>query len=315
VSRLRSNGRARGPANWTGAYVPFDPVKVLCIAVGVVALATIALAVLFSSPDQRPSTIAQWAREKPIGFLATADAELGYTSVTAEYGPPYNHASEGQHAAFLHPQRWLGVSHPIDTGKEYVLGPLRRVPDPALQAAIAGYEKAPPVLRGDGNRSFEQSLERSGVVTSDGSVSVPPGEYEHVDQMMEALLRLAQSGGLDGALLSGRQPLQTDYTAPLLFMADGELLEERAKAQHLLGRQWAMMNETGSFPGQPSLWPAALWYQLEPFKASYNADILVMLVLVVLALTFVCVPFLPGIRDIPRLLPLHRLIWREHYRG
>jgi hypothetical protein len=312
---LRPDGRARDAAGWTGAYVPFDPVKVLCIAVGVVTLLTIALAALFSSPDERPSTIAQWAREKPISFLAAADAELGYTSVTAEYGPPYNHAAEGQHAAFLHPQRWMGVSHPIDTGEEYVLGPLRRVPDPALQAAIAGYEKAEPNLRGDGTRSFEQSLERSGAVTSDGSVSVPPGEYEHVDQIMKALLRLAQSGGLDGALLSGRQSLQTDYTAPLLFMADGPLLEGRAKAQHLLGRQWAMMNETGSYPGQPSLWLAALWYQIEPFKASYNADILVMLLLAVLGLTFVCVPFLPGIRDIPRLLPLHRLIWREHYCG
>ena len=32
-------------------------------------------------------------------------------------------------------------------------------------------------------------------------------------------------------------------------MADGGLLEKRAEAQHLLGEQWGMMNETGSYPG------------------------------------------------------------------
>jgi hypothetical protein len=35
----------------------------------------------------------------------------------------------------------------------------------------------------------------------------------------------------------------------------------------------------------------------------------------VLSLLFILIPFLPGIRDIPRILPLHRLIWREHYRA
>ncbi len=60
-------------------------------------------------------------------------------------------------------------------------------------------------------------------------------------------------------------------------MADGGLLEKRAEEQHLLGEQWGMMNETGSYPGQAWLWLYALWYQVEPFKSSENADILVML--------------------------------------
>src|SRR5581483_4230167 len=89
---------------------------------------------------------------------------------------------------------------------------------------------------------------------SGGAVTVPAGEYGPVPVMMNGLLALAQSGGLDGALLTGRQFFQTDYTKPLLFMADGGLLEERAEAQHLLGDQWGMMNETGSYPGQVWLW-------------------------------------------------------------
>ena len=43
--------------------------------------------------------------------------------------------------------------------------------------------------------------------------------------MMSALLGLAQSGGLDGALLTSSSFYQTDYTKPLLFMADGGALE------------------------------------------------------------------------------------------
>jgi hypothetical protein len=27
------------------------------------------------------------------------------------------------------------------------------------------------------------------------------------------------------------------------------------------------------------------------------------------------IPFIPGLRDIPRLIPVHRLIWRSRYRS
>ena len=136
-----------------------------------------------------------------------------------------------------------------------------------------------------------------------------------VPTMMTGLLSLAKSGGLEGGLVTSSQFFQTDYTKPLLFMADGGLLEERAEAQHLLGEQWGMMNETGSYPGQPWLWLYALWYQVEPFKESENADLLVMLVMGVLSLAFICIPFIPGINILPRKIPIYKLIWKEHYRS
>ena len=135
-----------------------------------------------------------------------------------------------------------------------------------------------------------------------------------VPAMMTSLQGLAQSGGLEGGLVTSSQFFQTDYTKPLLFMADGGLLGERAEQQHLLGEQWGLMNETGSYPGQPWLWLYALWYQVEPFKTSPNADILVLLVMGVLSLAFICIPFIPGINRIPRKIPIYKLIWREHYR-
>jgi hypothetical protein len=133
--------------------------------------------------------------------------------------------------------------------------------------------------------------------------------------MMGSLLTLAQAGGLDGAMLTSKQFYQTDYTKPLLFMGDGAVLANRAQADHLLGNQWGMMNETGSYPGQSWLWLYTFWYQIKPFSTSANADILVMTIMGVLSLAFILVPLIPGVRDIPRWIPLYKLIWRDHYRA
>jgi hypothetical protein len=327
VSLLRPTDDTRP---WGGPYAPYDLIKELFIAIGVIALLAIVLSVLFSSPDDAPSTIAQWSRQQPINFVADATKELNGTSDTAEYGPPYNHNGEGQHAAFLYPQKWLGVSHPIDTTNDFVLGPLSTIPaDPALRSAIVAYRAAPEATKKAWGEAYAKPLEDyetaseegktpPNTVSADpatGAVTVNATGTGPVPALMSGLLGLAQSGGLDGDLLTSRQFFQTDYTKPLLFMADGGLLGERAEAQHLLGEQWGMMNETGSYPGQAWLWLYALWYQVEPFKTSENADILVMLVMGVLSLAFILVPFVPVVNRLPRWIPIYRLIWREHYRA
>src|SRR6202034_1130651 len=69
---------------WKGRYAPYDLVKEACIAVGVIAILAIVLSVLFSSPDEKPSTIAQWSKQLPINFVTTAVSELDGKSGTAE---------------------------------------------------------------------------------------------------------------------------------------------------------------------------------------------------------------------------------------
>ncbi len=313
---------------WKGRYYPYDLVKELFIAVGVIGLLAVVLTVLFSSPDDKPSTIAQWSQQKSGDFVTAAVKELDGTSPTAEYGPPYNHAADGQHAAFIYPAKWLGVSHPIDTEKDFVVGPLETIPNaPTLTAALAQYKAAPEKQKKEWAEAYAKPLEET--ATAEEEKKTPPntvsesnglvivkssGNAGPVPVMMSSLLALAKSGGVDGSLLTGKQFFQTDYTKPLLFMADGGLLGERAEQQHLLGTQWGMMNETGSYPGQAWLWLYALWYQVEPFKSSTNADILVMLMMGVLSLAFICIPFIPGINALPRKIPLFKLIWKEHYR-
>jgi hypothetical protein len=300
---------------WTGSYRSYDLVKEFCIALGVVLALTVVLTILFSSPDEKPSTIQQWSRSDPVDFATTAVSELDGSSDTAGYGPPYNHNSEGQHMAFIRLQKWLGVSHPIDTAKDFVIAPLQAIPgQPALQAAISSYQAAPSKQQMAWTDAYTRALGNAKPGPG-GTIVVTPGGYGPVPTMMNSLLSFAQAGGLDGALLTSRQFYQTDYTKPLLFMADGGLLSTRAQAEHLVGNQWGMMNETGSFPGQTWLWLYTFWYQIKPFSTSANADILVMTVMGVLSLALVLIPFIPGVRDIPRWIPLYKLIWRHYYRS
>jgi hypothetical protein len=302
---------------WKGGYRPYDLVKEASIAFGVVLALAVVLTVLFSSPDERPSSVKSWATSMPLDFVTTATTELDGSSATGSYGPPYNHANGStQHAWFLHPERWLGVSHPIDTAQDFVLAPLRSITgQPALQAAVTSYESASSSQQTAWTSAYEKGLGASSAnVTASDTISVPKGNYGPLPPMMAGLLQLAQSGGLDGALLTSKQFYQTDYTKPLMFMADGGLLAARAQDEHLLGDQWGMMNETGSYPGQVWLWLYTFWYQVKPFQGG-NADLLVMLVMGALSLAFVLIPLIPGVRDIPRWIPLYRLIWRDHYRS
>jgi hypothetical protein len=312
LSNRELNAAAR---HYDGPYKPYDLVKELCVALGLITLLAVLLAVFFSSPDLPPSTIAQWSRQMPVDFQTTALSELDGTSGTAGYGPPYNHNGTGQHAAFIHLQQWLGVSHPINTAVDYVYQPLGTIPgDPALKLATAAYRAAPAKQQAAWSGAYTTALGKASEGAGD-TVKVSPGGYGPLPTMMNALLGLAQSGGLDGDLLTSRQFYQTDYTKPLLFMADGGLLTARAQDQHLLGTQWGMMNETGSYPGQVWLWLYTFWYQIKPYDSSANADLLVFLTMGVLSLALVLIPFIPGLRDIPRWIPLYRYIWRDHYRA
>ena len=310
LSNAELNEAAR---HYDGPYKPYDLIKELCVAIAVVASLALLFTIFFSSPDDRPSTIAQWSRQMPVDFVTTAVSELDGTSATATYGPPYNHNGDGQQIAFIHLQKWLGVSHPINTAQDFVLTPLASIPfDPALRKATAAYQAASAKTQTAWTTGYTNALAKATV--GPGGAVVVSGSFGPVPTMMNGLLGLAQSGGLDGDLLTSNQFYQTDYTKPLLFMADGGLLAARAQSQHLLGEQWGMMNETGSYPGQVWLWLYTFWYQIAPFNTSVNADALVMAIMGVMSLGLILIPFIPGVRDIPRWVPIYRYIWRDYYR-
>ncbi|GAA3515176.1 hypothetical protein [Actinocatenispora rupis] len=298
------------------SYRPYDLVKEFVIALGVVVVLTVGLAVVFSSPDDRPITLASWSNADPNDFVATSVTELDGTSATATYGPPYTTTSgAAQRIGPLSPQQWAGVRHPVDTAHDFVLDPLERASahDPLLSLALQVYATAPSAQERAWTAHYSAALAKA---PGGDPTKVPAGDYGPVPVMMGRLLGLAQAGGLDGTLQSegGVRFYQTDYTRPLLYLSDGSYLESRARAQHLAGDQWGMMNETGNYPGQAWLWLYTFWYQVPPFSSSANADALVWGVMAVLTLALVLLPFIPGLRSIPRLVPVYRLIWRDHYR-
>jgi hypothetical protein len=302
-------------APWPGPFVRYDLVKEFVVALVVVTVLAVLLTILFSSPDDPPTTIQSWSQADPGDFVATAVTELNGTSELAEYGPPYNHTPDAtQKIGPLDLQSAAGVNIPIDTAQDFVLGPLHTIPgNPRLTAALRIYERAPARLQEAWSAAYAEGAEKARFRR--GVAVLPAGRYGPVAPMMSALLGLAQSGGLDGDLLAGNHRFyETDYTKPLLFLSGGGYFEERAEGQHLLGTQWGMMNETGSYPGQVWLWLYTFWYQIEPFLESPNADALIFALMGLLSLAFVCIPFIPGLRTLPRHLGVYRAIWRDHYR-
>ena len=149
------------------------------------------------------------------------------------------------------------------------------------------------------------------VTFHDGTVVVPPAADGPIPELIGTELALARSGALDADLISNQSFYGTDFTKPLLFLEDGQYFANKAAADHLSGTQWGVMNETGSYPGQPWLWLYTLWYQVPGFDNSANVDLIAIYLTGAATILLLAVPFIPGLRDIPRLIPVHRLIWRD----
>jgi hypothetical protein len=290
----------------------YDLVKELVLAVVVIGLIVLGAAFAMSSPDEPPVTIQSWAQADPVDFVTTATAELAGTSESATYGAPYTDGTDGvQWIGPFSPQAFFGNALHLDTAHQFVLDPLTVVAGDSgeLHDALAAYGAASADQQSAWTSAYSDAL--ADATVSGGAVTVAAGDYGPVPVLMSNELAIARSGNLDGLLLGNSRFYQTNYSAPLLFMADGEYLSGLAEDQHLSGDQWGMVNETGSYPGQVWLLPVSFWYQISPFDTAANADLLIMLIVGVLLLVLVFVPFIPILRDIPRWIPIHRLIWRR----
>jgi hypothetical protein len=288
---------------------PYDLVKEFVIAVVVVGLLTVLLAAVFSSPDRKAITLANWANAAPEDVVATATAELAGTSTSASYGAPYNRASDGQKLGPLPVQRWGSVRIPIDSANDLVITPLSTVTgSPDLTAALQTWRAATADQQTTWAGAYADAL----AAAPDGDpTKVASGDYGPVPVIATVFLTLARSGGLEGLLTSHSTFYVSDETKPLLLLADGAYLEDQARADHLGGDQWGMMNETANYPGQPWMWLYTFWYQVKTFSTSDNADALVWALMAVLTLGLILLPFIPGLRSLPRHLGVHRLIWRN----
>lgn len=297
-------------AKWSGPKRPYDLVKEFVIALVVVTVLVGGLSALFSSPDEPAVTLKVWAEQAPSDFVTTAVGELAGTTISAAYGPPYNNAGEGLKLGPLSLQKWAGVTIPVNPAVDFVVNPLKFSKDAAIPAALGLWNGASTDQQTKWATDYGTALAKAGdpakVTTSDA--------YGPVPVMTNGLLNLAQAGVLDGLLTTTVTPYPSDFTKPMLFLADGGYFDELGAKLHLHGDQMGMMNETGSYPGQSWLWLFSAMYQVDPLKSSENADAQIFALLLLLNLGFIFMPKIPFINRLPRLIPFHRLIWRRYYR-
>jgi hypothetical protein len=303
--------RRRGDATPDAHLFPtreYDLVKEFVIALVVVVALSVGLAAVFSSPDRKAITLQDWAKAAPNDVVATATAELAGTSTSASYGPPYNNASEGQKIGPIPLEKWGGVRIPLNSARDLVITPLRGVRgDQSLTAALNQWRRAAAVQRIAWATRYGNAL---AAAPGGSPAKVKSGSYGPAPVLASRFLGLARSGGLE-TLLTPNAFYPADQTRALLLLSDGAYLEDQARAEHLGGDQWGMMNEVGNYPGQPWMWLYTFWYQIQPFSSSGNADALVWGLMVVLTLVLVFLPFIPGLRSLPRHLFVHKLIWRQ----
>jgi cytochrome b/b6/petB-like protein len=302
---------AAAAAPWRGAIKRYDILKEGTIAAVIVLALTVGLAGLLSSPDVPPVTIATWARLAPADFLATAASELNGTGEAAAYGPPYNNQDGSVQKLLFSPQTWFGVTQPVNAAQDFVIGPLATLAtaDPAIAAPLAAYKAATAAQQLKWATAYGNAVTK--VTFVNGSPVVPAASDGPVPALMAGELTLARSGALDTDLLAQQPFYGTNFTKPLLFIEDGQYFVRKATALGLTGSQWGVMNETGSYPGQPWLWLYTLWYQVPGWTSSVNIDMIAIYMTGLATILLLLVPFIPGLRDIPRIIPVHRLIWRR----
>ena len=346
-----SRGRAWESSDvaWRGGRRPYDLAKEVTISGVIVAVLVVGLSILFASPDPPAVTMQQWAKEAPKDFLATTLSELDGTSTSATYGPPYQSASaqngSTQSLGPISPQTWFGETIPVDPLRDFVAAPLRSVPDhTGVTQALDTWSSASSGERETWSKAYTAALDRASA-SDVATLTVP--DAGPLPVILTAQYELAAAGGLDDALKANEaRPAiwyGNDQTFALLYFGDsgaggsasdcisaGDPLPADGGcwyynqsvantaprfAGYLDGGTWGVMNEVGNWPGAWWLAPYSFWYQWGYGANGAAGDLFAMLAtVVVFALPLLLLPWIPGLRDIPRLTRVYRVMWSDYYR-
>lgn len=322
---------------WVGPIERYDLIQEGIIALVVVAVLIVGLNVLFGSPLVHSVSFRTWANAAPEDFVWTTLTELAGVSETATYGPPYNTGavalnidqnisqvgdgvavspsgpSQAQNLGPFAPQAWAGVTIPVNASDDFVIEPLAAFAtlNPQAQQALNTWNGAGLQDRSKWSNaalSATLSIQDATVVFSTTEDTGP------LPVMMSTMLAMAKSGALNAQSIdSPDSTYHTNNTKSLLYIEDGSYLGDIASYYNLQGGQYGVMNEIGSWPGQPWLWWYGGFYNF-PGWNTIGTDILAVVSALVFVLILLLVPFIPGVRNLPRWLPIYRIIWRSYYR-
>ncbi|MGA2284666.1 MAG: hypothetical protein ABSG55_00150 [Dehalococcoidia bacterium] len=295
---------------------PYDIVREGLIVLALAIVAVVILAAVFSSPDYPTVRGEDVANLQPLAYLQTSANILAGNHSVQDYGPPYTSDTENSQSLYgVAPATWFGVTNPVDPSQDLVLKPLQRVAilKPDVGNALDTYNAASADQQQAWVSAYLDALD--GATVDSGVVTVPAGDYGPVATMMNGMLALGRAGLLEGALTAGdRLPYTLDNTKSLLFFSD-DVDAGVADTLDMTGDQWGVSNETGRFPGAWWLWPYAFLYHIRPISSSPNADLEAIGISAAALLLLLLLPFIPILNRLPRVLRIHRLIWRDWYRS
>lgn len=300
----------------------FDLLKEGTLSLVVLTIVVLIIAAMAGAPYRPAITNADVATRNPILFETTALGYIDGAEDISSYGPPYNNGWHGnitgiQSLGGFAPQTWWGTPYFVDTARDFVLSPLTKLATASgntkLQKALESYQAASYAQQMTWNQNYSNALAKATV--SGNQVMVPKGDYGPVEPMMQAELRFAQTGLLSGVLASEtnqgvyRWNVQND----LLFL-QGNPLHQMASKINMLGEQWGINHDEQAYPGPWWLTPYTFLYQVPPWSTSSAGDQLAAYTVAVLFVLLIFLPWIPGLRSIPKILPVYKLIWRDWYR-
>lgn len=334
---------------WQGGKRPYDLLREALTSGVIVAVVVIALALVFASPDPRPVTFREWAEQGPGDFVATTLSEVNGTSTSATYGPPYQTtAQNGSTQGFgpLSPERLLGERIPVDTFEDFVARPLRTMPDPDGTVADALDRWRTASTSDQQAWSTAATAAITAATFANGAWDVDPSGTGPLGTILEAQYAYARAGGLNDAIVANPKSralwYSNDQTFALLYLGDsgqgggatdcispGETLPADGGcwyynqsvanvaprfSGYLSGGTWGVINEVGNWPGAWWLFPYSFWYQWGYGATGASGDLYAMLMTGLISLPFLFLPWIPGLRDLPRLLGLYKIMWGDYYR-
>ena len=326
---------AQSEANLKGIPTkPYDLLREGLIVFAFVAVLTIVLAAIFSSPDYPAVTIKEVAQKQPIAYLQMVTDYFSGNSDLQTYGPPYTKNPENAQTFLgIAPANIFGVTIPIDAQKDFVITPLEGIAkmDPGVKTALDQFQAAGDKQQQAWIKNYSDALDKAAKDEESGAhqstttkaetgkdtastLNLPTGDYGPVSVLMQSMLTFARAGFMAGALnTTSTSPYAFDNTKALLFMA-GDVESDVADKLDMQGGEWGIGHETGNYPGAWWLWPYTFLYQIPAIGNSPNADALVGGIMGILFLVLIFLPLIPVLNRIPKWLKVYRVIWRDWYK-
>ncbi|WP_054971141.1 hypothetical protein [Alicyclobacillus ferrooxydans] len=296
----------------------FDMVKEGVVSLAIAGVLIVGVAAIWGAPYRPAVTNQQIATQNPVLVEQTALGDLAGTGAIATYGPPYNNGNQSiQSIGPFHPQTWWGTPYQIQTANADVLTPLSMLANAshntALQTALYTYDHATGAQQQKWDTNLNNALNKAKAVN--GNVVIPQGDYGPVSTMMNYELSLAKSGMLSGTLdrETNNGVYRYNVQNDLLFL-QGSALHQVAGNIDMLGEQWGINHDEQAYPGPWWLTPYTFLYQIPPWSTSSAGDQMAAYSVAILFLLLMLVPWVPGLNKLPRLLRVHRVIWRDWYK-